>query len=87
MPGQLSGGEMQRVAIARALIGDPEILIADEPTGSLDARRGDEIRELLVRLNREMGVTMILVTHNPGLAEIGSKTLELSDGRLKASSG
>jgi putative ABC transport system ATP-binding protein len=82
LPGQLSGGEMQRVAIARALVGRPQVLIADEPTGNLDSRRSHEIKDLLVRLNREQGITIILVTHNPDLAKIGSRVIELKDGRI-----
>jgi ABC-type lipoprotein export system ATPase subunit len=82
LPGQLSGGEMQRVAIARALVGKPQILIADEPTGNLDSRRSNEIKDLLVRLNREQGITIILVTHNPELAAIGNRGIELRDGSI-----
>ena len=82
LPGQLSGGEMQRVAIARALVGKPQILIADEPTGNLDSRRSNEIKDLLIRLNRDQGITIILVTHNPDLAAIGSRVIELKDGRI-----
>ena len=81
LPGQLSGGEMQRVAIARALVGKPQVLIADEPTGNLDSRRSNEIKDLLVRLNREQGITIILVTHNLDLAKIGGRVIELKDGR------
>jgi len=84
LPGQLSGGEMQRVAIARALVGNPQVLIADEPTGNLDSRRSNEIKDLLVRLNREKGITIILVTHNPDLAGIGNSVIELKDGRIKS---
>ena len=84
LPGQLSGGEMQRVAIARALVGKPQILIADEPTGNLDSRRSNEIKDLLTRLNRERGITIILVTHNIDLAKIGSRMIELKDGKIKA---
>jgi len=83
LPGQLSGGEMQRVAIARALVGKPQILIADEPTGNLDSRRSDEIKDLLARLNRERGITIILVTHNSDLAKIGNRVIELKDGKIK----
>jgi len=82
LPAQLSGGEMQRVAIARALVGNPHILIADEPTGNLDSRRSDEIKDLLVGLNRDKGITIILVTHNPGLAKIGNRVIELKDGKI-----
>ncbi|GMO27439.1 MAG: ABC transporter ATP-binding protein [Termitinemataceae bacterium] len=80
LPSQLSGGEMQRVAIARALINNPKILIADEPTGNLDSKRSDEIKELLVHLNKANGITIILVTHNPDFAKIGDITIEMSDG-------
>ncbi|GMO62420.1 MAG: ABC transporter ATP-binding protein [Termitinemataceae bacterium] len=80
LPSQLSGGEMQRVAIARALINNPKILIADEPTGNLDSKRSDEIKELIVHLNRTNGITIILVTHNPDFAKIGDITIEMSDG-------
>ncbi|MCL1911234.1 MAG: ABC transporter ATP-binding protein [Leptospirales bacterium] len=83
LPSQLSGGEMQRVAIARALINNPSVVIADEPTGNLDSKRSDEIKELLVNLNKEHGITIILVTHNTELAKIGSRSLELYDGLLK----
>ena len=83
LPGQLSGGEMQRVAIARALVGKPQVLIADEPTGNLDSRRSNEIKDLLVRLNSERGITIILVTHNTDLAKIGSRVIELKDGKIK----
>ncbi|MDR0587450.1 MAG: ABC transporter ATP-binding protein [Burkholderiales bacterium] len=82
LPSQLSGGEMQRVAIARALIHKPEVLIADEPTGNLDSKRSNEIKDLLLRLNQENGITVIIVTHNPDIAKIGNKTLELVDGKL-----
>jgi putative ABC transport system ATP-binding protein len=83
LPAQLSGGEMQRVAIARALINNPKILIADEPTGNLDSKRSNEIKDLIVHLNKTNGITIILVTHNPDFAKIGDLTIELSDGRIK----
>jgi putative ABC transport system ATP-binding protein len=82
LPKQLSIGEMQRVAIARALIGKPDLLIADEPTGNLDSKRSNEIKELLVRLNREQNLTIILVTHSPELAQIGDRIIELKDGKI-----
>jgi len=80
-PQQLSGGQQQRVAIARALVNDPAVVLADEPTGALDTRTGDEILALFDDLNIS-GRTVILVTHNPAVAEAASRTLKLSDGRL-----
>ncbi|MDR2400162.1 MAG: ABC transporter ATP-binding protein [Deferribacteraceae bacterium] len=82
LPKEISGGELQRVAIARALINNPKILIADEPTGNLDSKRSEEIKELLLELNKINGLSIILVTHNPELAKIGSKTLTILDGKL-----
>lgn len=82
LPGQLSGGEMQRVAIARALVNRPRVLLADEPTGNLDARRSKEIGVLLRKLNRSDGLTIVLVTHNPGLARQADRVIELRDGRI-----
>jgi len=81
LPGQISGGEMQRVAIARALVNHPEILLADEPTGNLDTKRSGEIGEVLQDLNKNQGITIIVVTHNPGLARLGSRLIEMRDGR------
>lgn len=81
LPGQISGGEMQRVCIARALVNRPEILLADEPTGSLDTQRSAEIGEVLRGLNREAGLTIVMVTHNPDLARFGSRHVEIRDGR------
>jgi putative ABC transport system ATP-binding protein len=82
LPGQISGGEMQRVAIARALINSPEVLLADEPTGSLDTRRTEEIGEVLSDLNRTEGLTIVMVTHNPSLARLGRRSIEMRDGRI-----
>jgi putative ABC transport system ATP-binding protein len=79
-PAQLSGGEQQRVAIARAFANEPRILFADEPTGNLDATTGGRIVELLVQLNRELGTTLVLVTHDPELASRAKTTLHLHDG-------
>ncbi len=81
--GELSGGEQQRVAIARALIMKPRLILGDEPTGNLDWATGEEIAELLLRLNREAGVAMVIATHNQKLAEKMSKKMELIDGRIR----
>ncbi len=81
--GELSGGEQQRVAIARALIMKPKLILGDEPTGNLDWATGEEIAELLFRMNREAGVAMVIATHNRKLAEKMSKTMELIDGRIR----
>jgi putative ABC transport system ATP-binding protein len=81
LPGQISGGEMQRVAIARALVNRPELLIADEPTGNLDSKRAGEIGEILQDLNRNARLTIIMVTHNPTLARLGGRSIEMRDGR------
>jgi len=81
LPGQISGGEMQRVAIARALVNRPEILLADEPTGNLDTKRSGEIGEILQHLNQNAGITIVMVTHNPGLGRLGGRAIEMRDGR------
>ena len=81
-PAQLSGGEQQRVAIARALIHEPELIVADEPTGNLDEQTGDLIMQLLFDLNRDSGTTLLLVTHDTELAARCDRTLKLQDGRL-----
>jgi lipoprotein-releasing system ATP-binding protein len=82
-PGQLSGGERQRVAIARALINKPAILLADEPTGNLDAKTGRTILDVLVKLHKESGQTILLVTHDPHVAALADRTVELVEGRIK----
>jgi putative ABC transport system ATP-binding protein len=81
-PNQLSGGQQQRVAIARALINDPAILLADEPTGNLDSRTSVEILAIFQRLNRENGITVILVTHEPDVAAYTSRHILFRDGRI-----
>ncbi len=80
-PSQLSGGQQQRVAIARAIVGDPRILLADEPTGNLDSQMGDEIMGILEGLRRESGTTIVMVTHDQRLAERTERTIRLFDGR------
>ncbi|MEK6713021.1 MAG: ABC transporter ATP-binding protein [Nitrospirota bacterium] len=81
-PNELSGGECQRVAIARALINEPSILLADEPTGNLDTKTGVEILSLFKRLNSEEGVTLIMITHNPEIAEEAGRKIFIRDGRI-----
>ena len=82
LPAQISGGEMQRVAIARALVNRPEILLADEPTGNLDSKRSAEIVQVLEELNRNLGLTVIMVTHNQELAQCADRMLEVKDGQI-----
>jgi lipoprotein-releasing system ATP-binding protein len=84
-PGQLSGGEQQRVAVARALMLNPKMILADEPTGNLDTQIGEEVHNLLLRINREQGITIIIVTHNPLLAARMTRRVRLSDGRVQES--
>lgn len=81
--GELSGGEQQRVAVARALILSPSLFLADEPSGNLDSRTGRKLHELLVSLNEELGLTMVIVTHNAELASMMHRTLQLVDGQLR----
>ena len=82
MPHELSGGEQQRVAIARALLNDPEIILADEPTGNLDAETGETVVNLLFELNKELGTTLVLVTHDMELAQKTQNILTIKGGRI-----
>ncbi len=81
-PGELSGGQQQRVAIARAIVTEPLVLLADEPTGNLDSKRSHEIMELLVKLNHEQGITVIMVTHEPDMADYARRTVRFADGSV-----
>jgi putative ABC transport system ATP-binding protein len=86
-PGQLSGGEQQRVAIARALVGEPTVLLADEPTGNLDTRSGAEVIALLGRLNSERGVAVVVVTHDLDVADQARRRIHVRDGLVEGDTG
>lgn len=83
-PKELSGGEMQRAAIARALIAEPQVLLADEPTGNLDSQNGRDVIEILERLNRDQGLTIVMVTHDNGLARRADRTVRLAEGLVES---
>ena len=83
-PSELSGGERQRVAIARALVKNPSLILADEPTGNLDTKRGLEVIELIRQINREEGTTIIQVTHDPEVAAMSDEIITMRDGQIQA---
>src|SRR6476660_2222938 len=83
-PNQLSGGQQQRVAVARSLVNHPALILADEPTGNLDSRTSVEVMEIFQRLNREMGITLVLVTHEPDIAEYAKRIIVFKDGKIKS---
>ncbi|MEM5789116.1 MAG: ATP-binding cassette domain-containing protein, partial [Syntrophobacteraceae bacterium] len=81
-PGELSGGQQQRVAIARAIVTDPKLLLADEPTGNLDSKTSREVMELLTSFNRDNGITIIMVTHEPAMAAYAGRQIHFRDGLI-----
>jgi len=83
-PNQLSGGQQQRVAVARSLVNNPALILADEPTGNLDSRTSVEVMEIFQRLNRERGITLVLVTHEPDIAEYAQRVVVFKDGKIKS---
>lgn len=82
-PNQLSGGQQQRVAVARSLVNNPALILADEPTGNLDSRTSVEVMEIFQRLNRERGITLVLVTHEPDIAQYAQRVVVFKDGKIK----
>lgn len=83
-PNQLSGGQQQRVAVARSLVNHPALILADEPTGNLDSRTSVEVMEIFQRLNRERGITLVLVTHEPDIAQYADRVIVFKDGKIKS---
>ena len=83
-PNQLSGGQQQRVAVARSLVNNPALILADEPTGNLDSRTSVEVMEIFQRLNRERGITLVLVTHEPDIAQYAQRVVVFKDGKIKS---
>jgi putative ABC transport system ATP-binding protein len=83
-PNQLSGGQQQRVAVARSLVNQPALILADEPTGNLDSRTSVEVMEIFQRLNRERGITLVLVTHEPDIAQYATRVIVFKDGKIKS---
>ena len=81
-PSELSGGEQQRVSVARALINKPKIIFADEPTGNLDSKNAQQMHELFLDLNKELGITFVIVTHNPDFADMAHRKIEMRDGKI-----
>lgn len=81
-PGELSGGQRQRVSIARALIVNPPVILADEPTGSLDSETEEDLLQFILQLNRDLGITFLIITHDDKVAKIGNRTIELKDGQI-----
>jgi putative ABC transport system ATP-binding protein len=79
----LSGGQQQRVAVARSLVNNPALILADEPTGNLDSRTAVEVMEIFQRLNRELGITLVLVTHEPDIAQYAQRVVVFKDGKIK----
>jgi putative ABC transport system ATP-binding protein len=82
-PNQLSGGQQQRVAVARSLVNNPALILADEPTGNLDSRTSIEVMEIFQKLNRDRGITLVLVTHEPDIAQYAQRVIVFKDGRIK----